>query len=148
MLITTLLFAVLVPAVATEPVANNPDDPAVWINRDRPAESLILATDKAAAPNGALYVFGLDGKIRERVGPIDRPNNVDVVGDIAVVTERMRNRLRVYRVSAAKPHLTEIGTVPVFDAPMGVALFKRFIRRGQPKVRARRLLPAPIQIGD
>ena len=33
---------------------------------------------KVAAPAGAIVVYGLDGKIRQTIGGIDRPNNVDV----------------------------------------------------------------------
>src|SRR2546430_8869431 len=42
------------------------------------SRSLILGTNKAPAPNGALVVFGLDGKVRQTLAGIDRPNNVDV----------------------------------------------------------------------
>lgn len=117
-----LLLAALIPLVTTESVPYNPDDPAIWVNRAQPAESLILVTDKS--PEGAIYVIGLDGKIREKSPMIARPNNVDVRGDIAVVTERLKNQLRVFRVSATKPHLTELGKVPTFEAPMGIGLYQ------------------------
>jgi 3-phytase len=128
------------PVLATEPVSGDPDDPAIWVNRAAPARSLLVATNKvAAAEGGALYVFGLDGKIRQKIPGLDRPNNVDVeyglrlngkVIDIAVVTERLQRRLRVYRI--ATNGLTEIARLPVFEnepgeraAPMGIALYKR-----------------------
>ena len=128
------------PVLATEPVSGDPDDPAIWVNRAAPARSLLVATNKvAAAEGGALYVFGLDGKIRQKIPGLDRPNNVDVeyglrlngkVIDIAVVTERLQRRLRVYRIAANG--LTEIARIPVFEnepgeraAPMGIALYKR-----------------------
>src|SRR3989475_1207906 len=66
------------PALATAPVSDDPDDPAVWIHASVPERSLILGTNKAPAPNGALVVFGLDGKVRQTLAGIDRPNNVDV----------------------------------------------------------------------
>ncbi len=133
----------LQPAVATEPVGEDPDDPAVWIHPKDPSRSLILGTDKTAAPAGALFVFGLDGKIRQTISGLDRPNNVDVeyglrlAGrpvDIAVVTERYRSRLRIYRIAPDGSGLTELspGGLPVFEgqtgeaaAPMGIALYKR-----------------------
>jgi len=38
----------------------------------------VLGTMKVAAPDGALAVFGLDGKLRQLAKGPDRPNNVDV----------------------------------------------------------------------
>lgn len=128
--------------IATDPVSEDPDDPAVWVNAADPAASLILGTNKIPAPRGALVVFGLDGKTRQTIEGIDRPNNVDVEyglplhgkpTDVAVLTERLHQRLRVFAVAAGG--VTEIGSgggIPVFEgqqgeaaAPMGIALFKR-----------------------
>jgi 3-phytase len=125
------------PRVITEPVKHDTDDPAIWINRANPAESLILGTDKHA--DGALYVFGLDGKIRTDrvVRGLVRPNNVDVAyglmlggkpTDVAVVTERYAHRLRVYRLPDMAP--VDGGGLPVFAGEaardcMGVALYTR-----------------------
>lgn len=130
------------PALSTEPVGEDPDDPAVWVHPADPQQSLILGTDKAAAPQGALYVFGLDGKIRQKVPGIDRPNNVDVeygfrLGgeaiDIAVVTERYKQRLRIFRiVDGGVSDITSPDRSRVFAgesgeaaAPMGIALYRR-----------------------
>src|SRR5688572_13041030 len=73
----------LKPRVVTEPTKHDTDDPAIWINRANPAESLVLGTDKDA--DGALYVYGLDGKIRQDkvVRGLVRPNNVDIAYDVA-----------------------------------------------------------------
>jgi 3-phytase len=126
-------------ALATEPVSEDPDDPAVWVNPVDPAASLILGTNKSPAPKGALVVFGLDGKTRQTIEGIDRPNNVDVeyglpLGgkptDIAALTERLKNRIRIFTVTAAG--VADAGAIPVFEgqtgeaaAPMGIALYKR-----------------------
>jgi 3-phytase len=84
-------------ALATQPVADDADDPAIWVHPADPEKSLIIGTNKVAAPTGALVVFNLDGTIRQTISPIDRPNNVDVEYgltlqgrsvDIAVATER------------------------------------------------------------
>lgn len=129
----------LSPAVRTEAVADDPDDPAIWVNPNDAAQSLILGTNKAKAPTGALVVFALDGKIRQTIDSLDRPNNVDVeyglAGsiDIAVVTERLQKRLRIFQVSAAGvTDVTAPGATAVFAdrdgeqaAPMGVALYRR-----------------------
>jgi 3-phytase len=130
------------PALSTDPVSEDPDDPAVWVNAADPAASLILGTNKIPAPKGALVVFGLDGKTRQTIEGIDRPNNVDVEyglplqgkpTDIAVLTERLKQRLRVYAVTAGGvSDVSSGGGLPVFEgqqgeaaAPMGVALYKR-----------------------
>ena len=101
-------------AVVVKPCApptrcrSDPDDPAIWINRADPSKSLVLGTMKVAAPEGALAVFGLDGKLRQLLKGADRPNNVDVEygldldatpTDIAVLTERLGRRLRVYAIA-------------------------------------------------
>lgn len=125
----------LVPRVVTEPVRHDTDDPAIWINPDDPAKSLIVGTDKDT--DGALYVFDLDGKIVQRVGGLKRPNNVDIADglllggervSIAVTTEREAQRLRVFRL----PDMAAVdrGDLIVFEgdrtrAPMGIALYRR-----------------------
>ncbi|MDX2181650.1 MAG: phytase [Bryobacteraceae bacterium] len=116
------------PIRGTDPVSNDPDDPAIWVNRANPSASLILGTNKVAAPGGALVVFGLDGKIRQTVTGIDRPNNVDIeygLGglDIAVVTERRLNRLRVF--SIAEKGVRDLGFLDCCPEPMGIGLYKR-----------------------
>jgi 3-phytase len=101
----------------------------------------VIGTNKVAAPDGALIVYGLDGKIRQIISGIDRPNNVDVeygvqVGgesvDIAVTTERLKHRLRVFRIDPVEGRLAGLGEIPVLAGqtgeaaePMGIALYKR-----------------------
>jgi 3-phytase len=131
------------PRLATEPVTNDPDDPAIWVHPSDPSRSLILGTDKTPAPGGALVVFGLDGKIRQTIANIDRPNNVDVeyglklqgkLSDIAVLTERLRKRLRIFAIAPDGSKLEDLSPqgLPVFAgqsgeqaAPMGIALYRR-----------------------
>jgi 3-phytase len=131
-------------AVTTEQVGDDPDDPAIWVHPTDPAQSLIVATNKVAAPGGALVVYDLAGKIVQTISGLDRPNNVDIrqgvlAGpepvDVAVVTERYRSMLRIYRIDPATRSLTELppaGGIRVFEgeqgehaAPMGIALYKR-----------------------
>jgi 3-phytase len=132
------------PTLATAPVADDPDDPAIWVNPADPARSLIFGTNKVKAPTGALVVFGLDGAIRQVVAGLERPNNVDVEYglvvqgqkvDIVVVTERLTTRLRVYRIAPDGSGITDISALDrlqVFPgrtgekaAPMGIALYRR-----------------------
>lgn len=128
---------VLQPRIITEPVKYDTDDPAIWINRAHLAESLVLGTDKEQ--DGALVVFGLDGRIRHdlTVRGLVRPNNVDLAydvmiagrkTDIAVVTERYPHRLRAYRLPDMAP--VDGGGIPVFVGQagrevMGIALYTR-----------------------
>ena len=125
------------PRVITEAVGHDTDDPAIWVNRVNPAASLVLGTDKDM--DGALVVFGLDGRIRHdlSVRGLVRPNNVDIaydvmIGgvktDIAVVTERYAHRIRAYRLPDMAP--VDGGGIPVFEGQvarevMGIALYTR-----------------------
>lgn len=124
------------PKYITEKVVYDTDDPAIWINKNDPTQSLIIGTDKE--DGGGLYVFDLHGKIiKEKSIPnLQRPNNVDITYgyildgkkiDIAVTTERSKNQLRVFSVPDMKP--IDGGGLPVFadreiKDPMGLALYK------------------------
>src|SRR5262245_33886226 len=67
------------PVLVTEKVPKDSDDPAIWINKAEPSQSLIIGTDKGGnTPVGGLYAFNLQGKIVKSVQPLWRPNNVDV----------------------------------------------------------------------
>lgn len=132
-------MATLKPSVVTDMTEYDTDDPAIWINPDDASKSLIVGTDKNT--NGGLYVFDLDGKeIKEKtVKGLQRPNNVDIEyglllngkpTDIAVATERMTHKLRIYSLPDMKP--VDNGGIPVFegeDQPeyrdlMGISLYK------------------------
>src|SRR5436190_23418503 len=113
------------PVVRTQSVADDPDDPAIWIHPTDPGRSLIIGTNKVKAPGGALVVFGLDGVVRQTVAGLDRPNNVDVEYglvldgtkvDIAVATERLKHQLRVFRVAAGGiTDITSVGRTRVLE---------------------------------
>ena len=134
----------LVAAGRTDPVSADADDPAIWSHPSDSAASLIIGTNKVMAPDGALVVFGIDGRIRQTVAGLDRPNNVDVeyglalAGrsvDIAVATERLRNQLRVFRIAPDGSGIADVtspGNTRVFSdrngeesAPMGISLYRR-----------------------
>lgn len=134
---TVALAEPVKPRVVTTSARYDTDDPAIWVNRANPAESLVIGTDKDV--DGALMVFGLDGVERKdlSVRGILRPNNVDLaydisVGgepiDVAVVAERFANRLRVYSLPDMRP--IDGGGIPVFAGErardvMGIALYRR-----------------------
>ena len=120
------------PAVITEQVNFDTDDPAIWINPQDASQSLIIGTDKET--DGGLFVYDLNGKIVNKVPGLKRPNNVDVEYgfnlqgkkiDIAVTTERQQNKIRIYEV----PSMKEIGAISVFEGetdrdPMGISIYK------------------------
>lgn len=126
----------ITPVIITEPTAMDSDDPAIWINRDDPAQSLILGTDKG----GSVFVFDLDGKIipEKTVTGMGRMNNIDVAYDfplgdetidIAVATDRNEEKLRIFRLPDMAP--VDNGGIPTFVGEtddrraMGVAIYTR-----------------------
>jgi len=90
------------------------DDPAIWRNPRDPAASLIVGTDKKAG----LYVYGLDGKVRD-FNPSGRLNNVDLVdmgpGGIVVAASDRNDpanaKLRLFRLDAGSGKLSPLGLV-------------------------------------
>lgn len=120
------------PTVITETVVHDTDDPAIWINPEDASKSMIIGTDKDT--NGGLYAFDLNGKIVNKVLGLKRPNNVDIEygfilngkkTDIAAVTERETNKVKLYTL----PELKEVGEFSVFDgeterSPMGISMYK------------------------
>ncbi len=131
----------IVPVITTEKVAQDTDDPAIWVHPTDPSLSLIIGTDKGGdTGKGGLYLFTLDGKIDTlKTVTLQRPNNVDIAygldingvkTDIAVCTERNTNSIRVFSMPEMK--VLDDGGIPVFEddslrAPMGVALYTDLI---------------------
>ncbi|MEV0219584.1 phytase [Streptomyces sp. NPDC050704] len=111
------------------------DDPAIWRNAADPARSLVLATAK----EGGLRVYDLDARPVQSL-PAPKPpaqddapgrfNNVDLVSglatpsgraDVAVVSDRGNDRLRIYRIDPSRPggpltDITDPAAAPVFSA--------------------------------
>jgi len=126
------------PAVITEKVFGDSDDPAIWINYADPANSWVLGTDKDNR-NGGIYVYDLSGKINRKksILGLKRINNIDVLQgvnwghgtmDIAVATERDTHEIRVLELPNMK--FIDAGGIDVFEGeverdPMGIALYKR-----------------------
>ncbi|MFE2554886.1 phytase [Streptomyces sp. NPDC059352] len=116
----------------------NADDPAVWVDPERPGRSIVIGTLKEAG----LDVYGLDGRRLQHIAAPQAPgeeaapgrfNNVDIVygfelggrkTDLAVVSDRGRDRVRTYAidpaaVAAGRPPLRDVtaaGVAPVFAA--------------------------------
>jgi 3-phytase len=131
------------PVRSTVSLPRDADDPAIWVNRSDPSKSLVLGTMKVGAPDGALAVFGLDGRLQQLLKGPNRPNNVDVeyglnLGgvptDIAVLTEREGRRLRVYAIAPDGSNLRDVssGDLHILEGapgpqggPMGIGLYRR-----------------------
>ncbi|MCC9704903.1 phytase [Streptomyces sp. MNU76] len=111
------------------------DDPAIWRDPADPDRSLVVATAK----EGGLRVYDLDARLVQSLAapkpptPDDAPgryNNVDLVtglrtsagrADVAVVSDRGNDRLRIYRIDPTRPggpltDVTDPAATPVFSA--------------------------------
>ncbi|SDZ10045.1 3-phytase [Amycolatopsis xylanica] len=109
---------------SADPANADADDPAIWVNPRHPERSVVLG----ALKEGGLAAFDLDARQIAHVPAPPKPgtgaapgrfNNVDVVGDLAVVSDRGRDRIRVYKVSAGPDVLTDVtdpDARPVFSA--------------------------------
>ncbi|GIV10241.1 MAG: 3-phytase [Fimbriimonadales bacterium] len=130
------------PVVRTASLPDDADDPAIWLHPRNSRLSLILGTNKARAPRGAIGVYDLNGRMLQMIQNIDQPNNIDVAYgfafgqeriDIAVATERYASRLRIFRIDPARRRLIDltdpdgakvfIGETDERAMPMGVALY-------------------------
>jgi 3-phytase len=112
--------------------ADAADDPAIWRNPTDPSASLIVGTDKKAG----LYVYGLDGKVRDFLDA-GRVNNVDLregaampggKGILVVASDRndiINAKLALFRLDPATAKLTALGTVPAGTGEAyGVCLYR------------------------
>lgn len=112
------------PAAETAPglpdtaVKGDADDPSFWLHPSDPGKSLVITAAKGAG----LRVYDLSGRLVQRIDavPDGRYNNVDVAYglkrpdgssiDIAVASDRGRDRLMVWAIDPARPDapLTDI----------------------------------------
>ncbi|MFB8246050.1 phytase [Streptomyces sp. NPDC055952] len=125
------------PALYDDEAGGNSDadDPAIWRNAAQPGRSLVIATAK----EGGLRVYDLGARLVQSL-PAPRPpaaedapgryNNVDLVtglrlsdgpADVAVVSDRGTDRLRIHRIDPAAPggpltDITDPAAAPVFSA--------------------------------
>ncbi|EMD27737.1 phytase [Amycolatopsis azurea] len=111
------------------PANADADDPAIWVHPKNPSASVVLGTLK----EGGLAAFDLKARQLQLLPAPKAPtedaapgrfNNVDVVGDLAVVSDRGRDRVRVYRIDPAGAaagsrvlrDVTDPSAAPVFSA--------------------------------
>jgi 3-phytase len=119
------------PTVETPPVADSDDaadDPAVWVDPDDPARSLILGTNKDAG----LHVYDLAGRELQYL-PAGRVNNVDLRvrpwGErdltVAVASHREPSELVVFTLDHPSRSVREARRVPVdLTEPYGVCMYQ------------------------
>lgn len=159
------------------------DDPAVWVHPSWRAKSLVIGTAK----NAGLGVYDLRGRTLQGIAPPPAPgddhapgrfNNVDLLyrtsltgatADLAVVSDRGRDTLRIYAIdpAAARAGAPPLTDVTVADPPLvfsadqdevdeqttayglatwtatGGARYVVVSRRSRTEVALLRLLPAP-----
>ena len=105
-------------SVPDESGESDMDDPAIWIPPAASERGRALVV--AAAKRGGMRVYDLGGKLIQRIDPArdaagkarQRFNNVDIqygfrlggqAVDIAVASDRIADRLRIWRIDAAAP---------------------------------------------
>lgn len=121
-------------AVETAPVddpCDAADDPAIWVNAASPADSLIVAANKARG----LVVYGLDGGV---VSQLDagRVNNVDLRAGVTVSSEetivvagtnRTTNTIDLFALDPEAGTLAPLHAEPIatdLDEPYGICLYR------------------------
>lgn len=121
--------SLVLAAAETEPVASSDDaadDPAIWTNRNDPAASLILGTDKQAG----LYAYDLSGAVKQfveagRLNNVDLRQNVtlgDWAGDIAAASNRADDTIALFAIDASG-RVTPSGSFPSIVAePYGLCM--------------------------
>lgn len=127
--------AVRVPAAAeTQAVGtagrDAADDPEIWADPRDPSRAVIIGTDKQAG----LYVYGLDGQVRQFL-PDGMLNNVDLRGGFATpagervlvaASDRKRIGAALYLLDPATMRLEPWGLAPVaLTEPYGLCLGRR-----------------------
>jgi 3-phytase len=121
--LTPAATPVITPTVITQTFEEpaDADDPAIWVNPRNTERSVVLGTLK----EGGLAAFDLNGRTIG-VYPAPQPptpeakpgryNNVDVLGDLAFVSDRGRDRIRVFQVDErGAKDVTNPATKPVFS---------------------------------
>lgn len=120
-----------VETVAVPSFGDAADDPAIWANTAKPAQSLIVATDK----KGGLFVYDMQGKIVQDLRD-GKMNNVDLregfqLGGKSVVLVTASNRtdrsIGIYRLDIASGQLINVADGPQpteLEDPYGLCMYR------------------------
>ena len=117
-IVYTQIDSVVMADIETTPV-NSPtstdaaDDPAIWVHPNEPSLSLILGTNKKSG----IAIYNLQGE-EVHFYDVGNVNNIDVrygfrfdngnKGDIAACSERIHNKILIYRINDNDGSLTDI----------------------------------------
>jgi 3-phytase len=127
-------FPVIRPRFETEPVHSSgdaADDPAIWVNRSNPSQSLIVGTDKKSG----LDLYDMQGRIVHHLSD-GKMNNVDLregfqLGGKSIVlvtaSDRTRKAVAIYALDAANRQLIDIadGLQPSgLSDPYGLCMYR------------------------
>ena len=115
----------------TEHSGDSADDPAIWVNTQDPAESLVIGNDK----QGALETYDLDGTLVQRIvsptkfwGNVDVRQGVHLGAGTADVVAAANDGVRLYAVDPLTRQLRPItaGGAPIATlGGEGVCLYDR-----------------------
>ncbi|MDP5031132.1 phytase, partial [Paraglaciecola sp.] len=129
---THQVFSQVLPAAETTPVGTSgdaADDPAIWVNRQHPGQSRILATNKKRG----LMVHDLQGKLLQQLD-MGRVNNVDVrygftlngqTIDIAAASNRSNKSLSLFAIAPATGEVSWLSDIPTdLDDTYGLCMYQ------------------------
>jgi len=121
------------PKAETQPVArfgDAADDPAIWLNTQNPAQSLVYGTDKKSGLN----VYKLNGELIQSVD-VGRINNIDIrkgvmvdgrISDVAVASNRTHQSITVFEILPTSGEATYLGEIKTnLDDVYGICLFQQ-----------------------
>lgn len=125
--------AIVHPITETTPVetdGDSADDPAIWVDRNNPARSIIIGTQKQSG----LYVYDLQGNVLQFL-PDGRMNNVDVrdgfrlgaqTVSLVAASNRTTDGISIYRVDPATRRLVDVADgvqASGFVDPYGLCMY-------------------------
>ncbi|MBI2425335.1 MAG: phytase [Candidatus Hydrogenedentes bacterium] len=107
--------APLTPAlVLRDDATRDQDDLCIWLHPERPAESTVVVSDKAASK---IFVYDLTGKAIDAIAVDGKPGNIDLrygfpLGaqrvDIAAYNDRDNKQIRVYQIDPESRKLLRV----------------------------------------
>ena len=123
----------VLPSGETQPVksvGDAADDPEVWLNRNDPTQSLIIATDKKSG----LWVYEMGGQSRQflnrgRLNNVDIRYDVDLVtttSDLAMATNRTTHNIDLYTIDSVSGRVALLADDLIDDSlgePYGGCLY-------------------------
>jgi 3-phytase len=96
------------------------DDPAIWVNKTSPEQSLVFGTDKKYGLN----VYNLSGELVQSI-PSGRINNIDIRGNMAVASNRTHQSMTFFSIDENSGLATTIANLPTqLDDVYGLCLYQ------------------------